>query len=136
MRISRDAVFRAAAACLLASAAVGSVAGKDLEVKLKAGEFAVLARMGSNPPRLGDNTLEISLQDGAGRPLTSPTILVNYYMPPMPRMVPMNYRKEAKLKKDRYVLKMDFIMAGPWIIAIKITSGDKTVTAKFNIDVN
>ncbi len=55
-------------------------------------------------------------------------------MPPMPRMAPMNYKTPAKLKKDAYTISMHLIMAGPWIIVVKITVGDKTTSARFQID--
>ena len=109
--------------------------GDGPELKKKAGEFDVGMRMDRNPPIRGDNAIEISVRDAAGGAVDDVKILVNYYMPPMPRMVPMNYRVEAKLKKDLYRAKMTFIMEGPWIIAVKITHDEKTVTAKFNIDV-
>jgi len=55
-------------------------------------------------------------------------------MPPMPRMVPMNYTTDAKLKGEKYKARMNFIMSGPWIIAIKIYRGEKVRTVKFNVD--
>ena len=55
-------------------------------------------------------------------------------MPPMPRMVPMNYITDAKLKGEKYKATMNFIMSGPWIIAIKINHAGKISTAKFNVD--
>jgi hypothetical protein len=61
-------------------------------------------------------------------------VLVNYYMPPMPRMAPMNYTTDAKLKGKKYKATMNLIMSGPWVIAVKITLDGKTTTAKFNID--
>ena len=65
--------------------------------------------------------------------MTDAKVLVNYNMPPMPRMAPMNYRTDVKLKGDRYRATMNFIMSGPWIIAIKITRDNKTVTTKVNV---
>jgi hypothetical protein len=56
-------------------------------------------------------------------------------MPPMPRMAPMNYRIEAKLRGDKYKATMKFIMCGPWIIAIKIFRQGKISTTKVNVDV-
>ncbi len=55
-------------------------------------------------------------------------------MPPMPRMAPMNFITDAKLKKEKYSAKMNLIMSGPWIIAVKMTLSGKTSTVKFNID--
>jgi hypothetical protein len=52
----------------------------------------------------------------------------------MPRMAPMNYITDAKLKGDKYNATMTLIMSGPWIIAIKISHAGKMSTAKFNVD--
>jgi hypothetical protein len=116
-------------------AAATAAPGKDLILSKRAGEYTVEVKLDRNPPVKGDVNAEIGLKDGSDRPVTDPDVLVNYYMPPMPRMPPMNYRTKAKRKKEIYGLKMSFIMEGPWIIAVKITRGEKTVTAKFNIEV-
>jgi len=107
---------------------------KDLELKKKAGEYHVEIRIDRNPPILGDNNIEIEIRDAGGTRITDATVLVNYYMPPMPRMAPMNYTTNAKLKGEKYKITMNLIMAGPWVIAVKITRDGKTTTAKFNID--
>jgi len=113
---------------------VPSAYSKDLELRKKAGEYDVEIRIDRNPPILGDNNIEIELRDAAGKTVTEARVLVNYYMPPMPRMAPMNYTIDAKLKGEKYRATMNLIMSGPWIIAVKITHGGKTSTAKFNID--
>jgi hypothetical protein len=110
-------------------------AAKDLEVSKQVGEYQVVMRIDRNPPVKGDNGLEVTITDGSGKAVLDARVLVNYYMPPMPRMPPMNYRKEAKPKKDKYGLKMDLIMEGPWIILMKITVGEKNLTAKFHVEV-
>ena len=107
---------------------------RSYEIKKKAGDYEAEVRMDRNPPSLGDNNIEIEIKDAGGKPLTEAKVLVNYYMPPMPRMVPMNYITDAQLKGDKYRAKMNFIMSGPWIIAIKINHAGKTSTAKFNVD--
>jgi hypothetical protein len=114
---------------------VSGAFSKSLELKKKAGEYEVKIEIDKNPPVIGDNKIEIEIKDAAGAPVTDAKILVNYYMPPMPRMAPMNYKVEAKRKDEQYKAKMDLIMSGPWIIAVKITRDKKTTTAKFNIDV-
>jgi hypothetical protein len=105
-----------------------------LELKKKAGPYDVALRIDRNPPVVGDNGLELRITDEAGAVLKDADILVNYYMPPMPRMAPMNYKTEAKLKKDAYTVRMRLIMAGPWVIVVKITAGGKTTSARFHID--
>jgi len=49
-------------------------------------------------------------------------------------MAPMNYVTDAKLKGEKYRATMNFIMTGPWIIAIKISHAGRMSTAKFNVD--
>ena len=116
--------------CLVA----GIAYAKGYEAKKKVGEYEAEVRMDRNPPSLGDNNIEIEIKDARGKPLTEAKVLVNYYMPPMPRMAPMNYKTDAKLKGEKYRATMNFIMSGPWIIALKINHGGKISTAKFNID--
>jgi hypothetical protein len=108
--------------------------GKGYEVRKNVGGYAAEIRIDRHPVILGDNNIEIEIKDGAGKCVTDAKVLVNYYMPPMPRMVPMNYTTDAKLKGERYKAIMNVIMTGPWIVAVKITHGGKTSTAKFNVD--
>ena len=107
---------------------------KVYEVKKRAGEYEAEVKIDRYPPVLGDNRIEIEIKDAAGNPITDAKVLVNYYMPPMPRMAPMNYITDAKLKGEKYKATMNFIMSCPWIIAIKINHAGKTSTAKFNVD--
>jgi hypothetical protein len=103
------------------------------ELSKKTGEVEVEIRIDKNPPILGDNGIEIIVKGIDGKKITRAAVLVNYYMPPMPRMVPMNYVTPAGLKGDSYRTTLHLIMEGPWIIAIKISLAGKTSSAKFNI---
>ena len=107
---------------------------KGYEIKKSFGEYAAEVKIDRSPPVVGDNHIEIEVKDARGKPVTDAKVLVNYYMPPMPRMAPMNYITDAKLKGEKYRAKMNFIMSGPWIIAIKINHAGKMSTAKFNVD--
>jgi hypothetical protein len=109
--------------------------GRGYEAKRKAGEYEIEVKIDKNPPvAIGDNHIEIEIRDGAGQYVTDAKVLINYYMPPMPRMAPMNYRTDAKLRGEKYRATMRFIMAGPWVIAIKVTREGKIVTTKLNVD--
>ena len=121
--------------CILALlVVVDSAYSKDLELTGKAGDLEVHARIDRNPPILGHNHMEIEIKDAAAGRVTDANVMVNYYMPPMPRMAPMNYTTNAELKGEKYRVTMDLIMAGPWIIRVLITRDGKRATAKFNID--
>ena len=88
-----------------------------------------------NPPVLGDNEIRIEIKDPKGKPVLGAEVLVNYYMPPMPRMPPMNYTVPAPLKDGAYRAVMDLIMAGPWNIVIGAKSEEKRIRVAFPIDV-
>jgi len=107
---------------------------KGYEVKRKAGEYEAEVEIDRYPPVLDGNKIEIDIKDVAGNRVTDAKVLVNYYMPPVPRIVPMNYTIDAKLKGEKYRATTNFVMSGLWIIAMKISHAGKTSTAKFNVD--
>lgn len=113
---------------------VGVAHAREYQATKRAGNFQTEIRVDRNPPVVGDNNIEIEIRNQDGKSVTDASVLVNYYMPPMPRMAPMNYATDAKLKGDKYKATMNFIMSGPWIIAVKINYGGKITTAKFNVD--
>lgn len=45
-------------------------------------------------------------------------------------MAPMNYRVDAKLKKEKYQATLPFIMAGPWYISIIINHAGRLRTRR------
>ncbi len=123
-----------AAVILAAVLLAGSAGAGSLAASKKAGAYVVGIRIDRNPPVIGENHLDIEIRDDAGNIRSDAAVMVNYYMPPMPRMAPMNYRTDAKLKGGVYKATMHFIMEGPWVIAVKVTLAGKTTTAKFNVD--
>jgi hypothetical protein len=88
-----------------------------------------------NPPVLGDNEIRIEIKDSQGNPVLDAEVLVNYYMPPMPNMAPMNYTIPAPLKGKEYRAVMDLIMTGPWNIVIRAKIQSKWLRVAFPIDV-
>jgi hypothetical protein len=114
---------------------IADVEAKNYEASKKAGDYQVEIVIDRNPPvAIGNNKLEIEIKDKTGNTVTDAQVIVNYYMPPMPRMAPMNYKTEAKMKKGRYHATMKFIMAGPWYIAVIIHHAGKVSTTKINVD--
>ncbi|BCB95924.1 copper resistance determinant, crdA [Dissulfurispira thermophila] len=112
----------------------GIAYAKDYEVKKKAGEYDVTAKIDKNPPVVGDNNITVEIKDASGKYVTDAKVKVEYSMPAMPGMPAMNYKTNAELKGNEYNAKMNLSMSGPWNIAIKITRGSKTTTVKFNVD--
>jgi len=62
-------------------------------------------------------------------------VKVNYSMPPMPGMPPMNYTVRADASGDGYLAVMNLIMRGPWNIVITVRDRAKLGRVIFPIDV-
>ena len=112
----------------------GVVFAKDYEVKKKAGEFDVVVTIDKNPPVTGDNNVTISVKDAGGKVVKDAKVVVDYSMPAMPGMPPMNYKADAVQKGDEYKAVMNLSMAGPWNIVVKISAGGKSGNMKFTVD--
>ena len=112
----------------------GVALAKDFEIKKKAGEFDVVVTIDKNPPVTGDNGVTVSVKDAAGKAVQGAKVIVDYSMPAMPGMPPMNYKADAAAKGDVYTANMNLSMAGPWNVAIKISAGGKNGSLKFTID--
>jgi len=112
----------------------GMAYAKDYEVNKKVGEYDVEVKINKNPPIVGDNTITIEIKDEAGKYVTDAKIRVDYSMPAMPGMPPMNYKEDAVLSGNTYKAVINLSMAGPWNIEVKIKKDGKTKTVKFNID--
>jgi hypothetical protein len=108
---------------------------RDYRARKKTPNYNVEMSIDRNPPIVDKNRLTLEIRDNSGKEVADAKVLVNYYMPPMPGMPPMNYKTYAKLSGNSYVVIMDLIMSGPWNIVVKITRGGKTDTARFAIDV-
>ncbi len=88
-----------------------------------------------NPPVLGKNEIRVEIRNPEGKPVSGAEVTVNYYMPPMPRMPPMNYTVTAAPDGAAYRAVMDLIMSGPWNIIVRANPGGKWVRVSFPIDV-
>ena len=113
----------------------GLVYAKDYEITKKAGDLTVWVTIDKNPPVTGKNKMTVAVKDTAGKAVTAAAVAVDYGMPAMPGMGAMNYKTAAVLKGESYLATLDFSMAGPWFINIKITQDGKTQTVKLNVDI-
>jgi hypothetical protein len=114
---------------------LGGVAiAKDFEVTKKAGDYTVAVTIDKNPPTTGDNNLTVSVKDGAGADVADAKVSLEYSMPAMPGMPPMNYKTNAEPTGKQYKTKVNFSMSGSWNMTVKIVRGGKTAQAKFTVD--
>jgi hypothetical protein len=109
--------------------------GRDYAVRRKVDSYTVDLSINRNPPVTGKNDISIEIKDSLGKHITNAPVSVNYYMPPMPGMPPMNYTVNASPSGNGYKATMDFIMTGPWNIVIKTAVAGKHLRVTTPIDV-
>lgn len=112
----------------------GIAYAKDYVVKKNAGEYQVEVKIDRNPPVVGENNVKIEVRDASGKYVADAKVKIEYSMPAMPGMPPMNYKADAEGKGDDYSAKMNLSMAGSWNITVKIIRGGKTSSMKFSVD--
>jgi hypothetical protein len=115
--------------------AAGAAWAKDFEMTKKAGDYSVVVKIDRNPPIAGDNNLSLAVKDGMGMEIKDAKVSVEYSMAAMPGMPAAKYKTDTELKGSEYKAKLNFPMAGGWSMVVRITRGDKTTQAKFNVDV-
>lgn len=104
------------------------------QVTKRAGDLTLHVAIDRNPPVVGRNNLDIEIKDRAGKSVTDAKVVMEYSMPAMPGMPPMNYKATAVLTANRYKAVMDLSMSGSWNIVVRIVRAEKTQTARFTID--
>ncbi len=112
----------------------GLAIAKDFAVTKKAGDYTVVVTIDKNPPTTGDNNLAVAVKDKSGADVTDAKVSVEYSMPAMPGMPPMNYKTNAELAGKQYKTKLNFSMSGSWNVTVKVAQGGKTAQAKFTVD--
>jgi nitrogen fixation protein FixH len=130
---SARAVWVALLLLLAGGGSVGEAA--DYRVRKSVEGLTFEIAINRNPPVLGKNDIRVEIRDPQGQPVSGAEVTVNYYMPPMPRMPPMNYTVTAAPDGTAYRAVMDLIMAGPWNIIVRAKSDGKWVRVSFPIDV-
>jgi hypothetical protein len=122
------------AVLVILAMAAGIAVAKEYEVKKKAGDYDVIVKIDRNPPVVGDNTVTVAVKDAAGHHVKDAKVVIDYSMPAMPGMPPMNYKTDTVLKGDEYMATMGLSMSGSWNIAVKIMRAGKTSSMKFTVD--
>lgn len=112
----------------------GAAYAKDYEVRKTAGDYDVVVSIDKNPPVVGDNHMTIEVKDAKGNYVTGLKVVVDYSMPGMAGMPPMDYKTDATADGNEYKATMNLSMGGSWNVVVKITHGEKTSKVKFSVD--
>jgi nitrogen fixation protein FixH len=108
---------------------------KEFAVGKKIDGYTLNVVLSQNPPTTGKNGVRIEIRDPQGKPVADAPVTVNYFMPPMRDMPPMNYTVKTQLHGSEYRATMDFIMRGPWNIVVKADVGTKQFRVVIVVDV-
>ncbi|MEW6668934.1 MAG: FixH family protein [Thermodesulfobacteriota bacterium] len=122
-------------ACLWFMAFISSAYGKDFVVRRNVEGYTLDVAMNRNPPILGKNDIRVEIKDSQGKSVVDAPVTINYFMPPMPGMAPMNYTVNAAPRDGGYGATMDLIMQGPWNIVIRAGVAGKRLRMAVLIDV-
>lgn len=91
-------------------------------------ELTIKVLMDNNPPVVGENNLNIIISDSKGNTIKDAKLKIQYSMPPMNNMPPMNYKTRAKFNNNGYKAKVNLSMPGPWNITVNIKRTGKPLT--------
>jgi Cu(I)/Ag(I) efflux system membrane fusion protein len=105
---------------LLISLPLCSVAAAETR-SLQLGDLAVKLTIAPDPPRTGDNRLEISLADASGKPVDGAKLGFVWDMPAMGAMPEMRGNGTIEARGGgRYVVSYPLAMDGDWYLALAI----------------
>jgi len=86
-----------------------------------------------DPPRSGENAVEVLVKSADGTPMTDVTVSVAFSMPPMPSMNMPAMRSVVDLKqRDRGVYRGDgqLSMAGAWNVIVTVSRDGEPIADK------
>jgi Cu(I)/Ag(I) efflux system membrane fusion protein/cobalt-zinc-cadmium efflux system membrane fusion protein len=107
-----------------AAAAEGAPGGKRIEITFRAQP---------DPPRTGDNTLEVSVRDASGQPIADADVSVTFFMPAMPTMNMPAMRTEAKLSPGgggTYRGIGQVMMGGRWNVTVNVSKNGQSLGSR------
>jgi RND family efflux transporter MFP subunit len=86
-----------------------------------------------DPPRTGENMLEVSVKDAAGQPIADADVTVTFFMPAMPTMNMPAMRNQAKLPPAGggvYRGPGQIVMGGRWDVTVDVTRGGERLGSR------
>ena len=85
------------------------------------------------PPATGKNTVEVTVKDPGGKPVTDGEVTVTFFMAAMPAMKMPAMKNSIALKHVKggtYSGVGQVMMAGAWDVTVAVTRGGKQIASK------
>jgi hypothetical protein len=86
-----------------------------------------------DPPRTGDNLLEVSVKDAAGQPIADAEVSVTFFMAAMPTMNMPAMRNEVRLPPAGggiYRGSGQVMMGGRWDVTVNVTKNGQRLGSR------
>ena len=96
-------------------------------------QLDIIFRTTPDPPKTGDNQMEVTVKDASGKPVDGADVSVQFYMPAMPTMNMPAMKSEAKLAPaggGMYRGPGQVMMAGQWQATVTVTRGGQRLGSK------
>jgi Cu(I)/Ag(I) efflux system membrane fusion protein len=96
-------------------------------------ELDITFRSLPDPPKMGDNQLEVMVKDASGKPIEDGDVSVQFFMAAMPTMNMPAMRNEVKLAPAGggvYRGMGQVMMAGRWDVTVTVTRGGQGIGSK------
>ena len=126
MRYTRRFVACAVLALMVAVAAdAGGQAQKPA--------FDITFKTTPNPPVTGKNTVEVTVKDSAGKPVTDADVSATFFMAAMPTMKMPEMKNTVALKhvkEGMYSGAGQVMMAGNWDVTVSVKRSGKEIGSK------
>jgi YtkA-like protein len=104
------------------------------------GDLNIAFTSNPDPPKNGDNAIEVTVTDRGGAPVTDATVEAEFMMPAMPSMNMPAMRSAVTLghqSAGRYTGTGQLSMAGTWTTTISVSRGGQRVaTRRFSVVAN
>jgi len=98
-----------------------------------ASQIEIAFRITPDPPKTGDNQMEVLVKEANGKPLDGADVSVQFFMPAMPTMNMPAMRNETKLAPAGdgvYRGPGQVMMAGQWQATVTVTRGGQRLGSK------
>jgi Cu(I)/Ag(I) efflux system membrane fusion protein/cobalt-zinc-cadmium efflux system membrane fusion protein len=96
-------------------------------------QIDIAFRITPDPPKTGDNQMEVAVKDANGKPLDGADVSVQFFMPAMPTMNMPAMRNETKLAPAGggvYRGPGQVMMAGQWQATVTVTRGGQRLGSR------
>lgn len=93
----------------------------------------IVFRSQPDPPRVGENTFEVTVKDAQGQPVTDASVAVTFFMPAMPSMGMPAMRSSAALSHTAggtYRGTGQVASAGRWDVTVTVSRGGQRVGSR------